>query len=1066
MMQSKQLLNRAVGFCGSPWNYSGRHWNPMGWIILFAIGIFSWSAPVVGQTGNLPKADYYINFANNADYFAADYQDAYKRFSRGYNTAYKFGTRRFLDSVCYLTMMGECNYHMGDYAEAVNNYEQALKLYLSYQAEGWQSRLQIPQVISANNNAFAQAKINWCQPKRRTSIARVPSAFSMLFGRLDSERAFSDGGVVDNAEIYKVDVAEIMRCTALCLHRRRVIKGAISKYDPFTNQLSNGLSIAGAGNGSVMGAYNGVLLGIAQASMEEWESAARTLNTSLQLNGMDHSLTPVALLEMAQIASVTENYTVAGDLALEASCSAGIFGQYDLVEESLNFGATIHLMTVKSAYAPLQNAIKWAAFNKARLMQASLIVKLADCLAESGDARAAAAVLREANGPISTRNSLGNAVVSARLKYVTAVIQFLQGDFRNGSASLVSALRHFQKGSRWLYQLGLADQLVVSGSITPRQGELLYSALLRDPTDLDWKTDPMEAIAFLASSHVGSMERWFDLVVSRMNHQRALEVSDLVRRHRFFSSLPLGGRLMSFRWMLHAPVESLSQTAREQRTVFLNTNPKYKAMYDRANLIRTELLALPVKPEPRSPEGIQQRKLLDELAVISETQEAVLASYSLRREVAEMVFPPQRNLSEFQRSLRPDQLALVSLATSSGYHIFLLNSKAIKYAGLNDGRTVLRGVAKLLKETGLMEAALDIKNLQDDQWKESARDLKNKLFGDKSDANWSSVKELVIVPDGVLWYLPFEIFPIGEGDDEKYLSDIVNVRYSPTLFLAFGPQRPTRPIERSAVVTARMNQRGDSDLSKLEFEELVKQLPDAIQYDTPIRVPSNYLASLFDQLLVWSEIRSAKNAPLAMSPMQIDQGKLGVSIESWMALPWAGPEHLILPGFHSDGGAGLRGKLNGNDLFLTSIGLMAAGTRTALISRWATGGKTSLTLTGKFAVKQGTLGPEKAIMESRQETRETVLDYENEPRLRMKKTDPVLNAEHPFFWAGPMLLGIPDNRPPAAKEPENQPKDEAIGEPAKPVPEKELDAKVEPDLPDKGVDGDQEKLLKSASTNG
>ena len=146
--------------------------------------------------------------------------------------------------------------------------------------------------------------------------------------------------------------------------------------------------------------------------------------------------------------------------------------------------------------------------------------------------------------------------------------------------------------------------------------------------------------------------------------------------------------------------------------------------------------------------------------------------------------------------------------------------------------------------------------------------------------------------------------------------------------------------------------------------------------------------------------------------MQIDQGKAGVTIESWMALPWAGPEHVVLPGFHSDGGAGLRGKLNGNDLFLTSIGLMAAGTRTALISRWATGGKTSLTLTGKFAAKQESLGLEKAIMESRQETRAAVLDYENEPRLRMKKTDPVLNAQHPFFWAGPMLLGIPDNRPP------------------------------------------------------
>ena len=167
MMQSKQLLERAVGFRGSRWNYSRCLRFPFVWMVLLAIGISNWSTPAVGQTGRLPKADYYINFANNADYFAADYQDAYKRFSRGYNSAYKFGTRRFLDSVCYLTMMGECNYHMGDYAEAVNNYEQALRLYLSYQAEGWQSRLQVPQVIPANNNAFVQAKINWCPPAWR-----------------------------------------------------------------------------------------------------------------------------------------------------------------------------------------------------------------------------------------------------------------------------------------------------------------------------------------------------------------------------------------------------------------------------------------------------------------------------------------------------------------------------------------------------------------------------------------------------------------------------------------------------------------------------------------------------------------------------------------------------------------------------------------------------------------------------------------------------------------------------------------------------------------------------------
>ena len=240
----------------------------------------------------------------------------------------------------------------------------------------------------------------------------------------------------------------------------------------------------------------------------------------------------------------------------------------------------------------------------------------------------------------------------------------------------------------------------------------------------------------------------------------------------------------------------------------------------------------------------------------------------------------------------------------------------------------------------------------------------------------------------------------------------MNIRYSPTLFLAFGPQRPARPVDRSVVVTARLHQRGESDLTKLEFESLVKKMPEATQFDTPIRVPSNYLASLFDQLVIWSEIRSTKNLPLAMSPMQIDQSKIGTSIEAWMSLPWAGPEHIVMPGFHSDGGGGLRGKLNGRDLFLTSIGLMASGSRTALISRWATGGKTSLVLTGEYASKLGKLGPARAIRESRQSTRELDLDYENEPRIRFKKSDPVLKAEHPFFWASHMLFGIPDNSPP------------------------------------------------------
>ena len=114
----------------------------------------------------------------------------------------------------------------------------------------------------------------------------------------------------------------------------------------FTVKLVNGLRGAGAGNGTLLGAYNGVLLGIAEASMDEWDRAARTLKSSLQFNGgMDHPLTPVALVELANIGVQTENYSVAGTLALEASYSAAVFNQYDLVEEALALGTQIHLMT-------------------------------------------------------------------------------------------------------------------------------------------------------------------------------------------------------------------------------------------------------------------------------------------------------------------------------------------------------------------------------------------------------------------------------------------------------------------------------------------------------------------------------------------------------------------------------------------------------------------------------------------------------------------------------------------------------------------------------------------------
>ena len=445
--------------------------------VIYTFGFVAVESCSAQRSSRLPDDRHYNNAVFFREFYQGDYREALKRFQSGANGAYKKGTgtgvRRYLDSIVFWTMIGECNYHMGNYAQAVAMYDQSLSLYMSYQRENWQTRIKLPPTIPLSSNAIQQANINWGKSIRNIKVANVPNTFQVLFGRLDSARAINEGGLLDNPELRRVDVTEIMRCVSICLHRRTTINGPIGKYDPFNAQLVTSLSTGGALG--IVEVYNKVLKGLALSSFGELDRAQALLKTALTYKGMDHPLTPVALLEMAKIGLAKDDLVGAKAFALEASYSAAMFNQYDLVEESLSLGTKIHLVNSRTEFAPLKNAIVWANGSKARLMQASLIVRLAECYAEAGDAVSAAKVLNQVKVPINRRNSLPNAVVSARAKYVGAVIEYLKGNFGSGSEGLKNALAHFQTGSLWLYRLGLANKLIANGSIGQRQADQLYS---------------------------------------------------------------------------------------------------------------------------------------------------------------------------------------------------------------------------------------------------------------------------------------------------------------------------------------------------------------------------------------------------------------------------------------------------------------------------------------------------------------------------------------------------------------------------------------------------------------
>ena len=1004
------------------------------------------------RSSTLPGLNYFASFGR---FFEGDYRDAERDFRSASRRAYRLGTQRYVDSICYWTMQAECYYHMGNYAEAINLYEQALNLYLNHQNASWQNRIETQTIsIQRDNSAIARARINWGVSKRINGIANIPDSFQVRFGNRDVIRTIQRGGIVQDAENRLVNVTEIMRCVSLCLHRRRTIKGPIAKIDPLTSRLVSGLKKGIAGDGSILGCYNGICLGIAYASQEEWSKASQIFKRSLTLSsGLDHPLTAVGLLESAYIGVSLENDQVAADLALEASYSAAIFDQYDLVAEALTLGTMIHLKTSRSVYPPLRNSIAWAKSNNANLMEATSIVRLAECLSEAGQSELSQQVLQQTSQVINRRNTLAQSVVGARVKYVTALNQFLATDFVGGSKTLAAAITHFGTGSLWIYRLQLANQLAASGAATPRQVDQLYELLLHDPTELDWKLDPFEAITFLATPHLASLEVWFESAITRRDMRQAFKIAELTRRHRFFANLPMGGRLMAFRWLLHSPDSALTKTALQQRTNFLNRNPDYKQSIERVAELTTQLKEIPLDAEPKSEDAIQRTKLFKELATISADQETILASMSLRREPAEMVFPPSYSETQIRYTMRRDQLALVTMATSKGYHIFSLSQNALQYVRFIKIREMHREVSAWLKAIGGNQAAVDGKQITGQEWHGNSKAIADVLLSKVLADQWAGIKEVVIIPDGALWYLPFEALLIGHGDDRTLLSEKVNIRYCPTASLAFGGQRPVQELSNMLVATGNLSPKTELELATAEFEKILDPLPEAQEWKS-VPQPSSLWGSQIDQLLAWTFIKSAKNAPLQTALLSTERQKLDDgSINTWMKLPWGAPQHMILPGYQSPG-ITLRGSNVGSDMFLTTTGLMAAGCRTILISRWNTAGKTSFELTGNYAAKLKSDGNLPALAQARKLVRESDLDLENEPRLKPNGIEKAIKAEHPFFWASPMFLGIPDDSEPKIQNSKPKTPSRIAPKQNQPAGQPKGDKPAEPQLIDDILKGD------------
>jgi tetratricopeptide (TPR) repeat protein len=993
-----------------------------------------WIAPLVGlivlagfsrcqaqfSDRSIPSLGYQAAFG---PFYEGDYRDALERFQDEWRGAIKTVQSRWIDSICYHTMIGDCYYHMGRLDDALEHYTAALRLYLTF--SDWMINVQFPASIRPSSTVV---QIPWGTSGRNSRLGQYPNSMLMSQGRVNNNQQIQQGGVVQQAVLFPIQAQEIVRATTLAIRRRTELLGPLSQYDPMTSELIAALQRRPGPPNHWSQAWIDVELGLALVAGGKSTEAILPLTRGLLAAGeYDHPLTATALLELGRLALLRGDYATASKFFHEAGISAVYYPDPGIVEEAFRYGAVAHLLAnKKSMFGVLEPAAQWAKVKDLRQLRVSLLLSAAENLATLDQSGPASVMLDEAQQTIG-RRTMGGGRIGARLNYLRAMVLFQQRRIADGDQALAAAMGYMRYGSHWLHQILQVDlrfstgQIGTRGPITDRSAMELYSELLRDPQPSDWALDPMEAFSVLTTPHAASFEHWFLIALNRKEHEKALEIADRARRSRYFSSLVFGGRLQALRWILEAPETLLDQTALLERQSLLADYPAYARLSQQARAVRDEAGKLPLVSQDA--ESLRrQGEVLGRLTQVSLQQEAVLRETAVRRQPSKLVFPPVRTTKEIQQDMPPGQVLLAFFSAGGDLYGFLLNKEKYTYWRLKAAPVLARQTVAMLRAMGLYDAncEMSVTNLADTRWREAAQELLAGIL-DGSQADFTDdFPEMVIVPDGVLWYVPFEALQVKIGDELTPLISRFRIRYAPTASLAVPDGRGSSPAARTVVVLGRLHPRDEDAVAQAAYEDFARAVPRTVPlFGASLPGPAAVYASLMDRLVVFDDIQAGDGSPYGWLPIQIDRGKPGGTLGDWLSLPWQGPEVLILPGFHTAAEGSLKGVIPaapGSEIFLSVCGLMSSGARTMLLSRWRTGGRSSFDIVREFAQELPHASPADAWQRAVLVTADTRLDLDAEPRVKRTATDEAPKGDHPFFWAGYMLIdsGEPD-KPPGAE---------------------------------------------------
>ena len=620
----------------------------------------------------------------------------------------------------------------------------------------------------------------------------------------------------------------------------------------------------------------------------------------------------------------------------------------------------------------------------------------------------------------------GRACWAPGALYLESRLAFHSG-LESAGATLAQATENQILTSYRNLQIGMTNELFDAQQLSDRKAMEIYRVLLSDPTPADTIFRPLESLAVMKTPHDAAFDRWLVALLSRKETLNALEVTDLAKRRRFLQSLPWGGRLVALRMLLEADPSAIPPQVEQLRSAFLLRHPEYARLQKEGERLLGDLRDgwwPEGKPEASGKLSRTWKQWADNL----DQREAILHSIGLGRTALGVPLPPLVTAKEAARRLPPGHALLVLHHTQGDLLGFLLTAEAHTQWNIGPAVRVGGSLSKFLRDLGNHDAnrPMTTEDLASTDYEKSGKKLFAALLkGSSIDLN--ATKQLIVVPDDLAWYVPFEALPVEDGDGTRPLISLTPIRYAPTMGLAISAAVAPRRVQRTGIVAGSLVP-GDSDEVR---ESMVAQLRSAV--DGPIGLGSDepvstaVVGSLLDVLLVLSDVEPDPTEPWAWPPLP--EGRSGgASLGDWMSLPQFGPQRILLPGMHTMAERGFRVPRRhpetappGSELFVASCGLMSTGAQTVLLSRWRVGGQSTLDLMREFVQELPHTSAADAWQRSVQLAMESPVDPMLELRVKSQNQDQPLCASHPFFWGGYLLVDTgttpPVDEPPPATEP-------------------------------------------------